>query len=102
MDIVKETKQTTTEPKKTTKQFLDDHVKKDFGQSLVDSNSRLITESKETAEQKPAKKKKMMTDAQLAQCRANLARGRETLRKKKEAQAKAKGQPTAQNRAKLC
>jgi ElaB/YqjD/DUF883 family membrane-anchored ribosome-binding protein len=80
------------ERKRTTKEFLDDHVKQDFGQSLVDSISRLISETKEEGAKKPIKKKKKMSEAQLEQCRKNLARGRETLRKKKQAQAEAKGQ----------
>jgi hypothetical protein len=93
MDIVKEYKQT---KKRSTKEFLDDHVQKDFGQSLVDSISRLISESKDEAQKKPSKKKKKMTPEMLEQCRRNLAKGRETLKQKKQPKSDApppKSQP---------
>jgi hypothetical protein len=88
---------------KTTKQFLDDHVSnsKDFGQSLVDSISRLISETKEEGAKKPTKKKKKkMTPEMLEQCKRNLAKGRETRRKKKEAEAGGAPQPKVTPQAK--
>jgi len=93
MEIQKEAKQA---KKRSTKEFLDDHVQKDFGQSLVDSISRLISESKEEAQKKPIKKKKKMTPEMLEQCRRYLAKGRETLRKKKQGQANTPAPPKAE------
>lgn len=61
--------------------YLDDHVET-YGKNLMSSIANLIEQSKQ---EKPKRKKKQMTEAQLEQCRRNLAKGRETIRKKKEA-----------------
>lgn len=84
MEIEKQPKGTkTTKPKA----YLDDHVNQ-YGQNLISSIATLINPSKEA--DKPKKKKKKMTPEMLEQCRRNLAKGRETIRRTKEIQAKGK------------
>ena len=84
MEIEKQPKGTkTTKPKA----YLDDHVHQ-YGQNLISSIATLINQSKEA--DKPKKKKKKMTPEMLEQCRRNLAKGRETIRRTKEIQAKGK------------
>eukprot|EP00035_Acanthoeca_spectabilis_P016024 m.324310 g.324310 ORF g.324310 m.324310 type:complete len:109 (+) comp16460_c0_seq5:1275-1601(+) len=103
MKIEKVATQEEQEKPKSKKQFLDDHLnkKQDFGQSLVDSIHRLISESKEEGAKKPAKKKKKMTPAQLEQCRKNLAKGRETPEPKPEPKVEPMAEPPQNLRVKL-
>jgi len=61
--------------------YLDDHVQT-YGNNLMSSIANLIEQSKA---EKPKRKKKVMSPEMLEKCRANLAKGRETIRKKKEA-----------------
>ena len=78
VEIEKQPKGTkTTNPKA----YLDDHVNQ-YGQNLISSIATLINQSKEA--DKPKKKKKKMTPEMLEQCRRNLAKGRETIRNKKQ------------------
>jgi hypothetical protein len=60
-------------------EFLDDHL----GKSLADSIARLIGQAKAEPTKKQ-RKKKVLTPAQREQCKLNLAKGRETIRRKKE------------------
>ena len=62
--------------------YLDDHVET-YGKNLMSSIANLIEQSKQ---EKPKRKKKEMSPEMLERCRANLAKGRETIRKKREAQ----------------
>ena len=65
--------------------FLDDHVDS-YGKNLMASIANLIQESKK--DDGPKRKKKTMTPEMIERCRQNLAKGRETIRKNKEAQSK--------------
>lgn len=85
MEIQKQPRQSKKEKQPA---YLDDHVNQ-YGQNLISSIATLINQSKEA--EKPKRKKKTMTPEMLEQCRRNLAKGRETVRKRKEAQTK---QPT--------
>jgi hypothetical protein len=66
--------------------YLDDHVNQ-YGQNLISSIATLINQSNWKEADKPKKKKKKMTPEMLEQCRRNLAKGRETIRRTKEIQA---------------
>jgi hypothetical protein len=67
--------------------FLDDHVDS-YGKNLMASIANLIQESKK--DDGPKRKKKTMTPEMIERCRQNLAKGRETIKKNKEAQSKKK------------
>lgn len=64
-------------------EFLDDHL----GKSLADSIARLIGQAK-AEPTKNQRKKKVRTPAQREQCKLNLAKVRETIRRKKEEEAR--------------
>jgi hypothetical protein len=74
---------------KQSAEFLDDHL----GKSLADSIAKLIGQSNIEPKKKP-RKKKVLTEAQREQCKKNLAKGRETIKRKKEEAQKAKEIPT--------
>jgi pullulanase/glycogen debranching enzyme len=69
---------------KQSAEFLDDHL----GKSLADSIAKLIGQSNSEQKKKP-RKKKVLTEAQREQCKKNLAKGRETIKRKKEEAQKA-------------
>jgi len=81
MKITKAPKQKKETIEKKEVPYLDDHVDT-YGKNLMSSIANLIEQSKT---EKPKRKKKQMTPEMLEKCRANLAKGRETIRKKKEA-----------------
>ena len=70
--------------------FLDDHVDS-YGKNLMASIANLIQESKK--DDGPKRKKKTMTPEMIERCRQNLAKGRETIKKNKEAQSKKNIEP---------
>jgi hypothetical protein len=75
-------------------EFLDDHL----GKSLADSIARLIGQAKAEPTKKQ-RKKKVLTPAQREQCKLNLAKGRETIRRKKEEARKVLEQASNSNPA---
>lgn len=65
-------------------QFLDDHI----GLTLAESIAKLLSDNKEKPKKKRAKR--TMTDEQKERCRQNLAKGRATILKNKQAKQQIK------------